>query len=215
MTVQPVSDNKNEQASRLKPPPPSIGDLLQVANSLPPDYPLPDLGEVLRLRLTPDFRKPNPEKGFRDFLDRMRTQFPDFVTALENLEKPHDSVYLRYESARAARDTLRAIARMQDKKPGDEVPVIGINRLVSIRVGAAGKVEIKLDPFVQKLGGVDVRRIRECEICRGIFWAGRIDQKCCSRAHAKTLRTRVWRRNYLELHKPRRVKRQEKRSHST
>ena len=97
MTIQLVCDNRNEQASRLKPPPPSIGDLLQVANSLPPDYPLPDLGEVLRLRLTPDFRKPNPEKGFRDFLDRMRTQFPDFVTALENLEKPHDSVYLRYD----------------------------------------------------------------------------------------------------------------------
>ena len=43
-----------------------------------------------------------------------------------------------------------------------------------------GKLRVELDEISRALEGVDATRIRECEVCRRIFWAGRIDMVCCS-----------------------------------
>jgi hypothetical protein len=43
------------------------------------------------------------------------------------------------------------------------------------------QLQFAVDEFSKALEGVDVYRIRKCEICKKVFWAGRLDKKCCSK----------------------------------
>jgi predicted nucleic acid-binding Zn ribbon protein len=47
--------------------------------------------------------------------------------------------------------------------------------------------------------GVQVSRIRKCEICENYFWAGRKDKKVCSEQCGATKRKRKERKRYLEI----------------
>lgn len=67
---------------------------------------------------------------------------------------------------------------------------------VFYEVNEAGIVDFTFDEFSTAIKGIDVRRIRECEICQRIFWAGRIDKTCCSDACANVYHVRGWRDNY-------------------
>jgi hypothetical protein len=49
------------------------------------------------------------------------------------------------------------------------------------------------DEFSKALEGVDVRRIRECKICKRVFWAGRSDKMCCSKQHNTAYNVRLTR----------------------
>ena len=64
--------------------------------------------------------------------------------------------------------------------------------------------EFKLHYIFQALQGVQAYRIRECPICKRIFWAGRIDQAACSKQCNQTRRARIWRKNYQEKYKAQR-----------
>jgi hypothetical protein len=44
--------------------------------------------------------------------------------------------------------------------------------------------------------GIEATRIRECQICYDIFWAGRKDMWCCSKKCAHVLRQRKYREKY-------------------
>ncbi len=61
--------------------------------------------------------------------------------------------------------------------------------------GDESVIHFTIDPFIEALKGVEARRIRECQKCRRIFWAGRLDMTCCSTRCAKVLRTKNWRVN--------------------
>ena len=99
-------------------------------------------------------------------------------------------------SLQKALDVLRCIARTgkaelsQDYLVGD-----------FLRTGKDGKIRFEKSLIITVLEGVEARRIRECPICQKIFWAGRIDKKCCSARCRKVWQTRRWRKKYLPSYK--------------
>jgi hypothetical protein len=56
-----------------------------------------------------------------------------------------------------------------------------------------GRVKFQPSVLISLLEGVEVERVRECPICLKYFWAGRINMRCCSTAHAGVLRMREYR----------------------
>ena len=54
----------------------------------------------------------------------------------------------------------------------------------------------------------DIVRIRECEVCKRIFWAGRLDARQCGDKKCKSaLSTRRWREGKEQYNKARSKKR--------
>lgn len=62
-----------------------------------------------------------------------------------------------------------------------------------VGIDGDGVVRLKQDRFGGAVEGVDVTRIRECEVCTKIFWAGRKDSYCCSSSCADIRRKRLYR----------------------
>lgn len=54
-----------------------------------------------------------------------------------------------------------------------------------------GILSRKVDPVEEKLIGIDVRRIRQCSVCHGLFWAQRIDRQCCQKKCADAYNQRL------------------------
>lgn len=78
-------------------------------------------------------------------------------------------------------------------------------------VAADNRIRIVRDPFLDALEGVDGSRIRECEICRQIFWAKRIDSKTDSPRCMNALKQRRFRqRDPDEYRENRRLVRERK-----
>lgn len=50
------------------------------------------------------------------------------------------------------------------------------------------------DSKIECLFGIDLERLRVCQLCEKIFWADRIDSQCCSSAHNLVLRQRRFRK---------------------
>jgi hypothetical protein len=55
-----------------------------------------------------------------------------------------------------------------------------------------------LELFLADLRGAEVDRIRECSVCRRLFFANRKDQPCCKPACANVRRVRIARGNWEE-----------------
>src|SRR5215213_720139 len=72
--------------------------------------------------------------------------------------------------SRAARDTTKGEVFSSDRLPGSAY----------IRLNSTGIITVSRDLFSDAVDEVEASRIRECDACNRIFWAGRIDQKCCS-----------------------------------
>lgn len=58
-----------------------------------------------------------------------------------------------------------------------------------------GRLHRQPNPYGELIEGVEVSRIRACLICRKLFWAQRIDKKCCSEEHSAVIRQRQIRSN--------------------
>ena len=65
-----------------------------------------------------------------------------------------------------------------------------------VEVDEYGCAIVTDDNFARIIKGIDVTRIRVCEICRTIFWAGRYDSLCCSSNCADKRRKRQHRARY-------------------
>ena len=68
----------------------------------------------------------------------------------------------------------------------------------TITVSVHGKVVVKGDRFARAVDGIDVFRLRRCEVCSRAFWAGRKDAVCCSGNCADKRRKRQHRARYKE-----------------
>lgn len=108
----------------------------------------------------------------------------------------------RYERYVELTVRLRGLARLVELIFLTEPPLPGgdftplFSGSTKAEVGDDGMMHISLDELSQAINGIDVRRIRECPICKRIFWAGRIDQKACTKEHANVYRVRVSREKY-------------------
>lgn len=119
-------------------------------------------------------------------------------------DKPYRMLY-RYNLVRDARENIsRIISRYKQYKPDLSMPVFTVT--TTIRISNDGLIEFERDDFMRAIEGVEVERLRRCAICSKFFWAGRLDQQCCSKNCANTLRNRRWRANSKEYYATRVLK---------
>ncbi len=102
-------------------------------------------------------------------------------------ERHEHEAYYRYSFVRESRNNLRAIIAQNNASPAataagfQKLPII---TQVTIRIDDDGKIEISPHMLARAIEGIEANRLRECEICRRIFFAGRITQQGCSPACA-------------------------------
>jgi hypothetical protein len=111
---------------------------------------------------------------------------------------------VKYTYLREAREMLRDIIRRRELSPYFLKPLPNTRLSVSIgliTIGKDGLVKYSPPRFVKAIEGVEAARIRVCEVCKLLFWAGRLDQKACTTKCARVLRTRRWREKYQESYK--------------
>jgi hypothetical protein len=94
--------------------------------------------------------------------------------------------------SRAARGTTQGEVFSSPRLPGSAY----------IKLNLMGIVTVSRDLFSDAVDEVEARRIRECDACNRIFWAGRIDQECCSvkcnhKRHSRRTRAR-YRQGYYQ-----------------
>ncbi len=104
-------------------------------------------------------------------------------------------------------DLIRGIAGRNREGHNPSLPYFISTNLI-LKTDQHGRIHYSLTPLLEALNGIEAARIRECPICRKIFWAGRIDRPCCSSKCAGTLRGRRWRERYGERYKQQRIQKE-------
>lgn len=66
----------------------------------------------------------------------------------------------------------------------------------SINISEKGEIIFSISNWARALSGVDIARIRICEVCEKIFWAKRKDAFACSKQHSKVRQMRLLRSNW-------------------
>ncbi len=104
-----------------------------------------------------------------------------------------------YSFIRESRDKLRKIVGLASR-PDDFFAffMFPLRSSGTIRVDKEGIVRISNDRFAEAVEGIDATLVRECEICKRIFWAGRRDKSACSTSCAHALRNRRYRERYRQ-----------------
>jgi hypothetical protein len=83
-----------------------------------------------------------------------------------------------------------ALQELTTKKLKDKVLA------TSISINKNGEVSFSVSEWANALIGVDITRIRICEVCGKIFWANRKDAFACSKKHSKVRQMRLLRNNW-------------------
>jgi hypothetical protein len=218
----------------FKSPPRKLAALIELVNGFPSDL-------TLRRAITPEALKEKAEAEghihlLAETIVQAITDLPDklqhyismgFWDGSESIKWGNEvikegGVVERYSQLWDAYLTLREIARRPDK---EEKPALWIlyplhNAPVFLEIDSQGILRDVKTLFFQVIADEEIKasRIRECPICKSIFWAGRITQKCCSprcanrfRVHRHRYRTEEEKVEY-EL---RRARREEKRRKET
>lgn len=98
----------------------------------------------------------------------------------------------RYSQLWDAYLTLREIARRPDKEAKPALWMLNAlyNAPAFLEIDRQGILRDVKTLFFRVITDEDIeaRRIRECPICKRIFWAGRLTMKCCSTRCANTFR---------------------------
>ncbi|HLL76229.1 MAG TPA: hypothetical protein VK421_13335 [Pyrinomonadaceae bacterium] len=103
---------------------------------------------------------------------------PDFNIAA--YEETLREVELRYVNFYYTRGQLRTLVRFKE-----DIETLSLYRPTNFRIERKGharylRVGIEPDKLIDALDGIEFDRLRECRVCRRLFWAGRKDRKCCA-----------------------------------
>jgi hypothetical protein len=192
-----------QQASRLKPAPSPLKELINLVNSVPLERKLlteRDIDRMLKEQVADPVRE-NWEAAYHRVIQNLPDQVREFIGPVD--EKPLEEIAERYSSYITARKVLVAIARNNAKPRQFSMPpeAKGIEITVSLTTDAKGRILFSTKELLAALTKVEMSRIRQCPICKRIFWAGRIDQKCCNSQCAHAQRSRRWREQYVDRYK--------------
>ena len=171
---------------RVRPAPLGVKRLMEVANCVPPDAELPDFfssGEIkpgeFEAAVTKFFKQFGSE-SFKGLFDFIRGTRP--ATSSDAL--------LRYMDVRNVRELLRTIASVNKGSTEISLPPLGLAEFVQASIDKQGKIQFEVGAILRDLEGVEISRIRQCFVCKKIFWAGRIDKYACTTDHQNVLRVR-------------------------
>ena len=207
-----MSAQKALQLSRLHPLPIGLAELIEVANCLPLELPQPPPDEPQRITgvsqlLSSGF--PSSPKAVRDLWVQFSAQLPAPVRKFLGPIRAN-KIYLaktQYTVLGQIRDVLRFAAQNRTKSPADAF--IGLPMLTFSRIHKTGRIQFEKHPAFRVLEGVKADRIRECLVCKKIFWASRIDKKCCAPLCRGVWNTRRWREKYQDIYKLQRYQKAE------
>ena len=82
----------------------------------------------------------------------------------------------------------------------------------SLRISEDGILNFSISSLADAVQGIDISRLRRCDVCDDIFWAMRKDAFACSRQHAKRRQMRLLRQNWEQSGHIYRQARRKKRS---
>lgn len=214
-----MSKKPEKALHKQKAAPSKLARLIELVNLLPHDYPLPhpvtiradanlgDAGPIHSvLRLSAYLEK---------FAQTLPPQFRDYLLTEPTPDNFYESLHEggslgRYETFWDARECLRFLAQKAQAGHPIEYVLISVKGSLipttyRITVDPHGKTQtqtsISISLVDEALKDADATRICECQICNRIFWAGRKDQKCCSKRCANVRRVQLWRKNYAEKYK--------------
>lgn len=163
--------------------------LLYIANLLPPDIELPvfpDSNVVLSGRES--LKKSVWEKEFVRFLDDSfpRTKFAEFRSVLDDgLGNEIFPAWEAYAFIKDSREALKMIASQQNLRSRFSLATTFPWQLIS---------------------QWDIGRIRVCESCKKLFYAGRRNKLTCSASCSNTRRVREWRKHQDQYEQARKLK---------
>lgn len=219
---------KELQASRFNQPPPKLKSLIDLVNCLPTDkLHLTNIHpHGLRARTEENIRllfgadvdtdhylytyyvaeimestEPLPSL-LKDYVLHGRQK--EYVTILDVMAE--GTIITRYLNLWNAHMRLHRIAQLaveEKPKPFSGRSVLWdhpVNWPVHDKIDADGFVRVSKDLFTEAMDETDVEaaRIRECEACQKIFWAGRTTQKGCSPRCGDIIRKRRYRERYRQ-----------------
>lgn len=215
------------QASRFKQPPPKLKALIDLVNCFPTDGPklVPLQPHHLKSRaeaaikeaLGPDadidrFLDHHYVKEIRKAIEGLSPLLQNYVLTVNKKGRvsladvvAEGGVVTRYLNLWNAFIRLRSIAKLAAEEPEPHaarsilwrhpapVPVLD-------KIDEQGFVRVSRDLFTAAMDEDDIEaaRIRECEACDRIFWAGRITQKGCSARCGSIIRKRRYRERYSQ-----------------
>ena len=211
-----------QQASRLVPMPTKLRPLLELANSIPPDWEFPNVYDLVWRSLQERGRHPSNEKLVALFEPFPMQTCPVFRRHVGRVvDSRITELMLRSDDCRSSRACLRAIASAAESRQKNVSTVLPVWEFLLSPIPSwvttadkwlideTGHVRIQTGTLAQALVGVEASRIRICPYCGILYWAGRSDQPACSRKHAHALRARAWRKRYEGKYKHQRYQRSE------
>jgi hypothetical protein len=152
--------------------------------------------KALNLCLSGLREEDRPPDSFRDYiLGPSDSRYRDAISALQ------DAVN-RYVTFRAARLKLCGLAHINKLGRGRlrefERFLESLGSVTQTEIDEQGRVLFVKDWFGEATDGQEAARIRECGVCRHVFWAGRKDQSCCKPSCARIFRKRNKRKRDAE-----------------
>lgn len=191
--------------------------LLEIINFVPPGIDLPDAKEILsksfeektnRQMTDEDMKDFRPDSDFissvqktmrilRDKLGEYRelnsyifeNHYDELIDEFEILDRYNDFIYYRRK--------LRFVAQEASYYQKTERRRISVSSVyqpelftTSFEIGKDGRITFQNDKVIKALEGIDIKRLRICEVCNRIFWANRLEKLGCSDRCNQTLRTR-------------------------
>jgi hypothetical protein len=212
---------KAEQALQkgLRPVPSKLSRFIALANLALPECELPKTAGLSRelqvLEISPDPAKRSDwESRVMGALDSIPEQLPRFREYIHRayIAGGPRAALRAYNYILRIRINFYSIIVLSD---GSHFTVkFHLANPVELSIDVEGLVRIRVDEFTEALEGIEAKRIRLCEVCKRIFWAGRITQKCCSNSCSNKFRVHRFRYKTDEekaAYELRRMRREEKR----
>jgi hypothetical protein len=143
---------------------------------------------------------------YKDFVEKLPAKLQDSIGSVskETLRR----VWLHYQDFLITRKLLYDITKMVIPDPSGPLYLFNPQfrgAVITLHVNKEGYFEPRLPPILEAVMESEPARIRQCEVCLNIFWAGRITMKCCSTKCAHVLRTKRWREKYPSKYKIQRI----------
>ena len=200
--IKQISNKMRQQASRFKPPPRKLANLLTLVNLVHSEHEPAELLGVKSVEVEEKLKQLGNDAGwsgrFKILLEAAMQEQPlsfnEYVYQTDSIQE----AVQRYEQVRITREIFKEIARVANNPSAEKVIRHPYRVLPYLMIDADGLHQPPKDELIEILRDVEAARIRECESCRRIFWAGRITQRGCSARCGDIIRKRRHRERYRQ-----------------
>jgi hypothetical protein len=215
---QHLQGRTRQQALRfLKPVPEGLADYINLANIVPHEPYMRRINDSPHVSFVGELRNVDMKSidisdrwqdetfdlilsYLKDFPDYVRDYFISFAAEVGKM-----GAIQHYEEIQQAHERLRVIVRLvreaEESKITNKPPPFRPFALpieTFIFLDDQGRLRVSMDDFAAAVRNIEAWRIRNCANCKRFFWAGRKDQKCCSKKCNGAYRVRRFREAYAK-----------------